>query len=106
MSNCIDVSLIYNNYINDKIANDKNFIIKKYTNSKKEANYTTIKYNKSNLLADEYNTTGLSRSIILNNTNKVKNVAATWDKLFRKKTELEELKKNFGDTSVLFWTKS
>ena len=71
MSNKIDVSLIYNNYTNKKIENDKSIIIKKYNNEKKNANYTTVKYNKNHLLADEYNTTGLVRSIVFNNNNQV-----------------------------------
>ena len=41
MSNQIDVSLIYNNYTNEKIDNDKSIIIKKYNNVKKNANYTS-----------------------------------------------------------------
>ena len=70
MSNYIDLSLIYNYFNNDEINDNKNFIVKKYNNTKKNANYTTIKYNKANLLCDEYNTTGLIRSIIFNNANK------------------------------------
>ena len=71
MSNQIDVSLIYNNYTNEKIDNDKSIIIKKYNNVKKNANYTTVKYNKNHLLEDEYNTLGLARSIVFNNNNQV-----------------------------------